>query len=262
MLLSALRRLSPSRGKVSAVAAVLAAVAAALAAVSAPAAERDDDLFVRPEDQRSLLFASVDAGRSVFASAGSKQTLTGPLDRPGFLITESGGFGMTRERYRSEGTDLPATRLTTQSSLLFGHQWNEPGLFLAALAGPELQHEQLTVANRVYRFSKPRYGLQGQVELWATPSSDTMLTGTVVTRTSRLSVWARGSAGLRVGGGLYAGPEVMTYATDTYRELRVGLHLTGVQVGIVQGRISAGWMMTDDGKPGTTYVGASAWIRM
>lgn len=255
MLLRVLRRRLRSLAQLS-------ALAATLPAICAHAGGRDEDLFVRPEDQRSVLFASVDAGRSAFASAGSKQTLVGPLDRPGFLIMEAGGFGMTRERYRTDVMDLPATRLTTQSSLLFGHQWNGSGLYMAAMAGPELQHEQLTVADRVYRFSKPRYGVQGQVELWANPSNETMLTGTVVARTSRLSIWARSSGGLKIGGSLYAGPEVMTYATDTYHEVRVGVHLTGVQIGIVQGRVSAGWMMTDDGKPGTPYVGASAWIRM
>lgn len=235
--------------------------ASLIAADVAAAQSRDQELFLRPEDQRSAVFAGVDGGRSIFFSAGWKQTLVGPLDRTGYLTMETAGFGLTRERIRG-AVDLPATRLTTQSSLLGGQQWVWPGLYVAALVGPELEHEQLTVAGRFSRFSKPRYGARGQIELWANPTQDTLLTGTVIGGSARGSLYARGSAGYRVGGSLYAGPEVTAYATETYREYRVGGHLTGLAWGIVQGRLSAGWMMTDDGRRGTPYVGVAAWIRL
>lgn len=241
--------------------ATLATVVASMPG-TADAQRRDEELFIRPEDQRSVLFAGIDGGRSVFASGGWKQTLTGPLDRTGFVVSESAGFGLTPERVRIEGLGIAAMRLTTQSSVAAGHQWNRPGLFVTALAGPELQHEQLTVAGRVLRFSKPRYGIRAQAELWSNPTADTLLTGTAVASSARASLWARGSAGYRFWRDLFAGPEITTYATDTYRELRVGAHLTGWRAGIVQGRLSAGWTMTDDGRPGAPYVGASAWIRL
>ena len=226
-----------------------------------PVQAGDEDLFIRPEDQRNVLFAGVDVGRSVFVSGGSKQTLVGSLDRPGFLVLESAGFGLTREVYRG-AVELPALRLTTQSSVVTGYQWLVPGLYVAALVGPELEHEQLTVGGEIYRLSQPRLGARGQVEIWSNPTSSTLLTGTVVASSTRGSVWARGSAGYALWRGLFVGPEVTTYATDTYREVKAGLHVTGFSLGIVQGRVSAGWMMTDDGHAGSPYVGISAWIRM
>ena len=228
----------------------------------ARSADADQLLFIRPEDQRSVLFAAVDAGRSVFLTAGSKQTLVGPLDRTGFVVMETSGFGLTRERLWRDGSEVPATRFTTQTSVVVGHQWNLPRVFLAGFIGPEIQHEQLTAAGQVYRFSEPRYGVKAQAELWANPTRDTLLTATLVGTTTNTSLWARGSAGYRVARDLYAGPEVTAYVTETYQETKLGAHLTGFRLGILQGRVSGGWMITDEKGPGSPYVSVAAWIRM
>jgi hypothetical protein len=42
------------------------------------ATSRDEDLFVRAEDMHTVLFGSLDAGRSLFLTTGVKRTLTGP----------------------------------------------------------------------------------------------------------------------------------------------------------------------------------------
>jgi hypothetical protein len=229
---------------------------------SAIAADPDRLLFVRPEDQRTVLFGQVDAGRSLFVTAGSKQTLTGPLDRSGFVIMETTGFGLTRETLWRDGVDLPATRVTTQTSVTVGHQWSLNRLFLAGFIGPEILHEQLTVAGRACRFSEPRYGAKAQFELWANPTADTLLTATIVGTSSNLSLSARGSAGMRIGAGLFAGPEIAVYTKGNYQETKLGAHLTGWSLGIVQGRISGGWMTTEEKRSGTPYISVGAWIRM
>ncbi|NNM73381.1 cellulose biosynthesis protein BcsS [Enterovirga aerilata] len=242
-----------------------ACLALHLAACPWPAAEAADPdrlLFIRAEDQRTVLFGQIDAGRSVFLSAGSKQTLTGPLDRTGFVTMEASGFGITRERVSGPQGELPATRFVTQTSVVVGHQWSFDKLFLAGFLGPEILHEQLTVAGQVYRFSEPRYGAKAQLELWAHPTRDTLLTATIVGSTSNRSLWTRGSAGVRVWADLFAGPEVTAYATQTYQETKLGAHLTGFRLGLVQGRLSGGWMFTDDGRPGAPYLSLAAWIRM
>ena len=229
---------------------------------AAEAQVRDEDLFVRPEDQRYVLFGSVEAGRSVFASGGFKQALTGPLDRTGFVAVESGGAGVTRERVRLGDDSLAATRLTTHSNLLGGHQWGWPGLFVTALAGLEIQHEQLTIDGRVLRFSKPRYGVRAEGEIWSNPTDATLLTASTVLNSARGSLW-----GARLGG-----PEGRA---DALRgtgglDLRHG-HLSrmagrrashGLRAGLLQGRLSAGWAATNDGRPGSPYFGATAWFRL
>lgn len=227
---------------------------------AALAGGRDEDLFVRDEDLHTVMFGSLDAGRSTFVSAGVKHTPLGPLDRDGIVIVETNGAGTNRERFRRE-VNLPAMRLTTQASALVGYQWTG-GIYLAALAGPDVSHEQLSVANRLYRVSQPRAGLRAQFELWANPTPETLVTGTVVVSSVRGSVWARGSAGYRLPGGAYVGPEATLYMTDTYSETRLGVHVTSWRLGLLTLRASGGWMQADDGHRGSPYVGLSGWIRM
>ena len=221
---------------------------------------RDEDLFVRAEDLRTVLFGSLDAGRSTFLSVGAKQTLVGPLDRTGFVAMETAGLGLTRERYLGDAS-RPVLRLTTQTSSLIGFQWALNGLYVALYAGPELEQEQLTVGGRVLRISRPRMGSSAQVEIWANPTTQTLWTETLVLSSTRTSLWNRVSAGYRVAGSLFAGPELTIYATPTYREMRWGAHLTGIEAGRLSLRVSGGWMVQDHARQ-SPYVGITGWIRL
>lgn len=223
---------------------------------------RDSDLFIRPEDQHTTLFGGLDAGRSVFVSGGSKQTLTGPLDRPGFVLMENSGYGLTQERARIGDGSMLVDRLKHDASLALGYQTMFGPAYLAGFLGPELHQEQVAYGGRFRRLATPLVGLRGQVELWINPSPETLVTGTVVAGTAQMSVWARGSAGLRIAPGTFVGPEITAYATPTYSEVRWGGHVTGLTLGLVQLRVSAGWMTDDAHRSGSPYAGISAWMRL
>ncbi len=226
------------------------------------AAPRDEELFVRPEDQHTVIFGSLDAGRSVFVSGGAKQTVTGPLDRPGFVVMESSGFGLTRERIRGEGGSVAVDRLKHEGAVLAGYQTSLGPVFLSGFVGPEVAQEQLAYDGRLRRVSQPRFGARAQIELWAHPIPELLVTGTVVAGTTHTSVWARGSTGIQVAPGTFLGPEVTVYTTPTYTEKRWGVHVTGFGIGIVTMRLSAGWMTDDAHRTGAPYVGLSAWMRL
>lgn len=249
------------RGSIPTCAALVAA-AGLLTTGLGQAGSRDEALFVRPEDERTVLFGSLDAGRSVFVSGGAKQTLVGPLDRTGFVAMEATGFGLTQERFKSGGVSLPAQRMVHQAGLLAGYQWALNGLFLAGYAGIEGHREQLVVAERIYRHSQPRFGFRGQVEVWAHPTPWSLVTTTVVAGSTRASFWGRASAGLRVAGSVFLGPEATAYVTPSYRELRLGAHVTGVAIGRVHLRVPGGWMIDDAHTRGSPYGGLTAWIRL
>lgn len=233
-----------------------------LGAAEAIAQARDADLFVRGEDQHLVLFGSLDAGRSVFVSGGSKQALVGSLDRSGWVALESSGFGLTRERVQTEIGPVAVDRFKHQTSTLVGYQWVAGPLYLAGYVGPELQEEQVTFDGRLHRLSEPRLGVRGQVELWANPTPATLLTGTVVAGSAKANLWARASAGVALWPQAFVGPEVTLYTTPTYTEVRIGAHLTGPSFGPVSVRVSAGWMSDDGHRTGSPYLGLSAWMRL
>lgn len=241
---------------------LVACVALAMAGRASAGPRDDEELFIRPIDQHWVLFASADAGNSVFLSGGSKQSLIGPLDRPGFLALESSGFGYTRETLRLGSLRIPVDRYTYQSSVLGGYQHMFGPLYVAAYAGPELRTEQLAYAGSFARFSQPRLGVRGQIEVWYNPTPDTLLTTTVVASSASSSIWARVATGIKVWDKIFVGPEATVYTTPTYRESRWGVHLTGPTIGILNLRISGG-VMTDDGRRSASpYMGLSAWMRL
>jgi hypothetical protein len=225
------------------------------------AAPADQDLFLRPEDMHTVLFGSLDAGRSVFLTAGVKRTLTGPLDRSGFVAMEVNGSGLTRERFEPT-PGLGVIRFTTETASLLGYQWAGDGVFAALYAGPEIHHEQLTVAAMAGQWSKPRLGLRGLAELWLNPSRDTLLTATAQAGSTRGSLYGRVSAGYRLWRSVYVGPEAGFYATQTYNETKLGAHVTGLSLGIFQFRFSGGVQRQDDRRHPSPYVGVASWIRL
>src|SRR5215207_7010941 len=54
---------------------------------------KDEHLFVSGTDLKTVLFGSLDAGRSSFITLGAKQTLSGPLARSGFVSLAAVGYG-------------------------------------------------------------------------------------------------------------------------------------------------------------------------
>ena len=69
---------------------------------------KDEGLFVGGVDLKTVLFGSLDAGRSnFFLTLGAKQTFAGPLDRSGFVSLVTVGYGGTPARAGLEaGTDI------------------------------------------------------------------------------------------------------------------------------------------------------------
>jgi hypothetical protein len=52
------------------------------------------------------------------------------------------------------------------------------------------------------------------------------------------------------------------YSTDTYREWRVGAHVTGLTLGAVSVRVSAGWRGEEETGDKGAYLGIAAHLKM
>jgi hypothetical protein len=214
------------------------------------------------EDLRTVLFGSLDAGRSTFGSLGVKRTLRGSLDQSGPVGMATIGYGGTVERvwWRPEGTDV--IRHAVHGSALVGYQWVRDRIVVAAFAGPEIDSERLS-DRAVSRDTTPQLGARLHGEIWAHPTVNTLLTTTVIVGTARTPhLWGRASAGYALWGGVFLGPEASIYTTDTYREWRFGAHVTGLTLGRFNLRLSGGWRAEEETGHQGGYVGLSAYIRM
>jgi hypothetical protein len=154
-------------------------------------AQADDQEASGAADLRTVLFGSLDAGHSTFGTVGVKRTLLGSLDRSGPLGMASLGYGGTAERAWSEAGETRLRRHALQASALLGYQWVSDGIVIAALAGPEIEGEH--VSRRVMPdVSDAHFGLRLHGEIWAHPTTHTLLTTTVIVGTARTRIYGAG----------------------------------------------------------------------
>ena len=188
----------------------------------------------------TVLFGSLDAGRSAFLSAGIKRALAGSLDRDGFI-------------------DAADFRPTAQAHAMLGYQWLFPRVAVSALLGPEVDIEAESAD--ALRAARTRFGVRGHAELWAHPTPETLATATAIAGSARAHLWSRISGGYAFWPGVFVGPEPAFYARDDYREWRLGAHVTGLTWGQLNIRFSGGLLQSNDDRTGA-YFGLTGYIRM
>ncbi|TNC16486.1 cellulose biosynthesis protein BcsS [Methylobacterium terricola] len=227
------------------------------------------------EEVRTVLFGSLDAGRSTFVSAGGKFAPDG-YGRDGLAALATFGYGLRTERDwwgdprgQAGGAPPRVLRHTVQGGAVAGWQWVRDWGIAALFAGPEIAFEVLdSPATR--RLPAPRIGARVQGELWARPTEATLLTATLIAGTARGSAWGRVAWGVRlpapVLGDGYVGPEAALYADRTgYRKWSLGLHATDLAlpfegVAPVRLRVSAGWAYEEQIRRPGVYGALSAWL--
>jgi hypothetical protein len=211
---------------------------------------------------RTVLFGSAEVAHSPFGSFGFKRSLSGNLDRPGFLLMGGIGYGRDRERDRDDRFD----RHKADAHLLIGHQWTVPGGVVALFGGVELDHEHETMASGAERRTASEIGGRLQFELWLHPTERTLVTTTLIAGSARNHLWGRQSFGWRIAdagpfAGIFIGPEVSGYATETYQDARFGLHATGIPLGPLRLRLSGGLTVEEGARPGA-YLALSGYWRL
>lgn len=250
------------------------ALLCAAASLACPDGLRADER----DEVRTVLFGSLDAGRSAFVSAGAKHAPVG-LDRDGLVALATLGYGLRPERdwwgdpRGRTATPPPRTlRHTVQAGAVAGWQWVRDWGVASVFAGPELAFEVLDSLGTT-RLPAPQSGARVQAELWARPSEATLLTATLIAGTARWSAWGRVAWGMRLPeaggtslGRAYLGPEASLYADRTgYRKWSLGLHATDValpfaRVAPVRLRISAGWVYEEQIRRPGVYGTLTAWL--
>lgn len=230
-----------------------AATALGLLPLRALAAEEPDTR----RELRKVIFGSLEAGPArVFGASGVKRMIGSGLDESGVVLMTLSGTGLSRERV--PGAVRPVHRSVAQGAVFGGYQWLIDGGVVMALAGAEVDSERVVEEASQGR---PRTGAKLLAEVWYRPGPETLLAATAILGTARGSAWVRGAWGWQLAEGLYFGPEATAYGEGRYREGRLGLHLTGITLGPVTLRLSAGWSVATQARPGL-YVGVGSHFRM
>jgi hypothetical protein len=218
---------------------------------------RAEDPDAEAERARTILFGSVEMGRSTHVGSGFKRPLGSGPDRNGFLLMGSAGTGILRDREMRRGNLARVNHVSNQASLAIGHQWAfGPGLWpgvWAVFLGVETDFRQPLVDAAALEPSRPLIGARLHGEVWLNPSDLTVASAVVIAGSARRHLWARAAWGYRIWNHLHLGPEAVVSLEPDDREVRLGLHAGGLRFGRFHFGVSGGLLLADRSDAGAYF---------
>jgi hypothetical protein len=216
-----------------------------LTTLAAAIANPEAETFTETKAERQLrqvIFSSIEyANGSAHVGSGFKRAFGKSIDEQGFVLMSLSGAGATPEIFEGPANvRIRVARLSNSASMMLGYQWVAPGRVVMLAAGPESSRSQEIDDRGRPRWLPRRTGVKMIAEVWHEPRPRMMMQATAIYSSAQSSLWSRAAAGINLREGLFLGPEATVYLERDYREARIGMHLTGLAIGPLQLRISAG----------------------
>jgi hypothetical protein len=232
--------------RVRAVTAVAAAFFFCCVSVAAGPARAGDD----NDDATVILFSGRDIWRNGAFAYGGLLAAPGGFEQDGLLLKVllSGGL------YRYNAGDLGGSQVIGAEGLaqvLPGWRIKRGPFEAKFFFGLDVERHRLWPDDPGNRLRGSAIGMRMTAEFWYEPTPTTMVAGDLSLSTIATNNSARLAYGWHVFddvlGGFYVGPEVQYFASDGYRHLRLGAHITGMKMGNYEWSAAGGWAGDSDG---------------
>lgn len=236
------------RGFVSVTAAFLAA--SALAAGSPTAARANDDPAVPSTEAVAtiLYFSGADLWSSGNFVHGGLLWSPGGLAREGFTLKLLAGTGTYRYHSGAVGAEITGTQML--GSVMPGWRLVYDHFELTAYAGPDIQDHRLSPGDPGNRLQGTLAGVRVGADLWWEPLASTMLAGNISASTIGSGFSARLATGWRAFDAAWLGPEVQLLGDTSYRQYRLGAHISSFRTGAFEWSAGAGYQVDSDRRTG------------
>ncbi|NEW87869.1 cellulose biosynthesis protein BcsS [Rhodopseudomonas sp. WA056] len=195
---------------------------------------------------QGLLFGGHDLWRNGIALYGGVEFLGDTAADNGFVIRLFASEAL--ERYQSERFTYVSD--ISRASVLAGWRFKLGAFELKILAGPDLEHRASMPDVRDKRWRGSHGGARIALDGWAEPTPDTMLSASFYATTIAGSYGARLAAGWRMLDRFWVGPEMSGSSDEFSRQTRIGLHLTGLQLAVLEWSAAAGYVRDSFGRGG------------
>lgn len=203
------------------------------------------------DDVTALLFSGRDIWRNGAFMYGGLLIAPGGADQDGLLLKLQYSNGLYR--YNSnylDGAEVIGWELT--GAIMPGWHIKRRGVELKFFFGLDYEWHQLWPDDLSNRLRGSAIGARVAAEFWYEPTATTMLTGDISLATIATNNSARLAYGWRVFEDIldrfYIGPEIQYFASDGYRHLRLGSHITGLKTGNYEWSAAAGWARDSDAR--------------
>jgi hypothetical protein len=119
------------------------------------------------------------------------------------------------------------------ATIMPGVHFTRGGVAVTLFAGFDEQVHRLVPADPGNALRGRRRGLRVAGDLWFEPDATHMLAVSATVSSIGASYGLRAAFGWRLADRVYLGPEAIVYGTDSYRQLRLGMHLTDLTVDLL-----------------------------
>jgi hypothetical protein len=198
------------------------------------------------DTEQFLLFGGTDAWRNGGFVHGGLIWSPGGIDREGFAAKLMAGTGAYRYRNGTTPTDGFATVL----DVLPGWRFKPGGAEISVFAGLDIQHHHLSPDDFANSTRGTHAGLRVGADFWWQPTEATMTNAGLSYATIGNGYWSRAAFGWRAFDMLYVGPEALALGDDTYRQWRVGAHITALKIGAFEWSVGTGFVSDSDHRSG------------
>lgn len=124
---------------------------------------------------------------------------------------------------------------------LVGHEWVVDRTKFSVYGGLDVIETKLDRIDPKNDTPGTVFGFRGVIDFYSRPTATTMVTGTFSLSSANTAYYARLKAGYAVFDQVFLGPEVLALGDAFYRQVRAGLHLSGLKLGPVEFGLSGGY---------------------
>lgn len=211
-----------------------------------PAQAGDDDATV-------ILFSGRDIWRNGAFMYGGLLIAPGGFDQDGPMLKLLYSGGLYRDNSDSLGDDdVIGSELI--GAVLPGWRIKRAGVEAKFFFGLDFERHRLWPDDPGNPLRGNAIGARIAVEIWYEPTPATMITGSLSLTTIATNNSARLAYGWHILddflGGFYVGPEIQYFASDGYRHLRLGMHVTDMKTDNYEWSAAGGWTADSDGRAG------------
>lgn len=197
------------------------------------------------DDARVILFSGGDFWRNGAFAHGGLLTAPGGFNQEGFLfkLLLSGG------QYRYNANGFAGERVTgseLSGQVMPGWRIKRGDVEIKYFFGLDIQKHRLSPDDPSNQLRGRSTGLRMAAELWYEPTPATLIAGDVSLSSIATSHTARAAFAWRLLDRFYLGPEIAHYASDGYRHLRLGAHVTGLKFYNYEMSAAGGWARDSD----------------
>ncbi|HVG52600.1 MAG TPA: cellulose biosynthesis protein BcsS [Xanthobacteraceae bacterium] len=194
------------------------------------------------EAEQFLLFAGVDLWRNGGFAHGGFLWSPGGLDKEGFTAKLMAGAGTYRYRIGTTTIEGDATIV----DILPGWRFKPGNAEITIFAGLDFQHHRLSPDDPTNPARGSHLGLRVGADFWWEPTAGTMTNAGANFATIGSGYWARAAFGWRAFDSFFIGPEALALGDDSYRQWRIGAHLTALKTGPFEWSLGAGYVSDSD----------------